>query len=645
MSICKYENTCNLPTGDNELKVLVCQLQREVEELIKSNDAALLLQNGKIAELCVYLKDNLSNSIRCLLADMGESGELAEIVNTILLATLNSTVMFIEKATDIEKSILQEGNVIQTLGYNKIADGGSALYRIRKQAAGDNIDNASIFKTKNGYVAEMIVKDNTIYSKQFGVVGDGETDDSDKMQKFFDYKASKYVVNSGDVLLDKDIQIVHSDSVIEFSNSKLIRKANYLSNYYILNAYNVNNVVFRNIHLIGDRYEHKGTVGEWGHCLNIVDSTNIKVENSIFENPWGDGIYIGYEYTVAPVNRVKDIEVINSKIINPSRNGISICSGDRVIVKDCFIIGETRTAPNSAIDVEPEHNDSSVPHLSDVLIENVYTSTDKSGIVYMLNNYDVNSLIIKDCTSENEENAIVGFNSFGNSKITILNQLCKNIKKQAIVFHGTSENSNVDLINTTIIDNASEESNNFANSGVVLYVEGSDIHNINIDGLKVKSSKTKFGSAFMPYCTGDKKIYNLKLKNVETDSLIYLNTKIDYASSEFKIDKKYVDNYYSISIGGNNFLADEIIVPKTSAFDTVRKISLLPDGEYTVKFLNRNGFSNYVDFTSYANVYNDGVLSSVKKLKSNGDMGLIRFTIVDGELYVTEKIGEWIPLE
>lgn len=643
MSICKYENECSLPTDPNELKVLVCQLQREVEELIKSTEATLLAQNGKIAECCKYLKEHLSNSIKCLLADMEASGELDKIINDILLAVLNNTIIYLEKATDIEKSILQEGNVIQTLGYYKASDGGAALYRVKKQDSKDYIDNASIFKTKNGYVAEMIVKDNTIYSKQFGVVGDGVTDDSEKLQRFFEYKARKYVVNSGDVLLDKDIQIVHSDSEVEFVNSKLIRKANYLSKYYILNVLMAHDIVFKNLHLVGDRFEHKGTVGEWGHCINIVDSYNIKVENSIFENPWGDGIYIGYEYTVAPTNRVKDIEVINSKVINPSRNGISICSGDRIVVKDCFIIGETRTAPNSAIDVEPEHNDSSVPHLSDVLIENIYTST-KSGIVYMLNNYDVNSLIIRDCTSENEENSIVGYYSTGNSKITILNQLCKNVKKQAIVLYKMGENTNVDIINTQVIDNASSESNILVNSGLVIYVEDQDVHNINIDGLKVKSSKTKFGSAFNIYSSSDKKIYNLKLKNVETDSLIYLNTKIDYDTAEIKIDKKYIDNYYSINIGGNNFFANEIIVQKTSAFDTVRKINLLPDGEYTVKFLNRNGYSNYVDFTYYTNVYKDGVLFTEKKLKSNGDMGILKFTILKGDVHITEKIGTWITL-
>lgn len=643
MSICKYENTCNLPTDSNELKVLVCQLQREVEELIKSNEATLLAQNGKIAECCQYLKENLSNSIRCLLADMEASGELDKIINDILLSVLNNTIIYLEKATDIEKSILQEGNVIQTLGYSKASDGGAGLYKVRKQVSGDQIDNASIFKTKNGYVAEMIVKDNTIYSKQFGVVGDGVTDDSDKLQKFFNYKARKYVVNSGDVLVDKDIQVVNGDSEVEFINSKLVRKPNYLSKYYILNVNGVHNVVFKNLHLVGDRYEHKGTVGEWGHCLNIVDCSNIKVIDSIFENPWGDGIYIGYEYTQAPKFRARDIEVLNSKVINPSRNGISICSGDRVVVKDCFILGETRTGPNAAIDIEPEHNDSSVPHLSDVLIEGVYVST-KSGIVYMLGDYDVNSLIIKNCIAENVEYGIIGYQSFGNSHILIENQTCKNVEKQAIAIHGTGENSNVDIINTSIIDNASNDSNNYVNTGIILNVGDVDVHNINIDGLKVNSSKTKFGSAFFIYCTADKKVYNLKLKNVETDTLIYLHNCIDYASSEIKLKYKYVENYYQVNIGGNNIFADELIVPKTSAFDTVRKIEKLPDGEYTVKFLNKNGYSNYVDFTSYQTVYNDGLLFAEKRIKSNGDMGILRFTIIEGELHITDKIGEWIPL-
>lgn len=80
MSICKeFEEGCNLPSSPNDIKILLKQIKVKLELLSKDTEAKLLLHDGKIAELCRYLKDNLSNSIRCMLADMEASGELNKI--------------------------------------------------------------------------------------------------------------------------------------------------------------------------------------------------------------------------------------------------------------------------------------------------------------------------------------------------------------------------------------------------------------------------------------------------------------------------------------------------------------------------------------------------------------------------------------
>ena len=71
MSICKeIEEGCNLPSSPNDLRILLLKINKQVNELVKNTEAKLLLHDGKLAELCRYLKDNLSNSIRCMIADM-----------------------------------------------------------------------------------------------------------------------------------------------------------------------------------------------------------------------------------------------------------------------------------------------------------------------------------------------------------------------------------------------------------------------------------------------------------------------------------------------------------------------------------------------------------------------------------------------
>lgn len=75
---------CNIPSSPNDIKLLLIQIKREVEELTKTTEAKLLLHDGKIAEMCKYIKDNLSNSIRCLIDSMKLSGELNEIITTAI---------------------------------------------------------------------------------------------------------------------------------------------------------------------------------------------------------------------------------------------------------------------------------------------------------------------------------------------------------------------------------------------------------------------------------------------------------------------------------------------------------------------------------------------------------------------------------
>ena len=76
---------CNIPSSPNDMKILLKNIKAEVDELVKTTEAKLLCHDGKIAELCKYLKDNLSNSIRCLLDSMQLSGELDEIINDSIL--------------------------------------------------------------------------------------------------------------------------------------------------------------------------------------------------------------------------------------------------------------------------------------------------------------------------------------------------------------------------------------------------------------------------------------------------------------------------------------------------------------------------------------------------------------------------------
>lgn len=183
---------CKLPSDDNSLKVLVCQLKREVEKLLKETEATLLAQNGKIGECCTYLKDNLSNSIRCLLSDMEASGELDEIITETILneiTVINKKFeneidpdnMFgltdsskLQAAIDKALELIEEGQKC-TIKLNHIFDITGENITINKPVNREKLiitgDNGGLIKNDSGYmfvkgetsyVTDMEIKDTTI---------------------------------------------------------------------------------------------------------------------------------------------------------------------------------------------------------------------------------------------------------------------------------------------------------------------------------------------------------------------------------------------------------------------------------------------------------------------------------------------------
>ena len=83
----KKSPCCDNP-GSNEMEIKCAQIKRMIRELAQKTEAKFLIQQGKIDDLCLYLKDNLSNSIRTLLDDMEQSGELADIITETIMTEI-----------------------------------------------------------------------------------------------------------------------------------------------------------------------------------------------------------------------------------------------------------------------------------------------------------------------------------------------------------------------------------------------------------------------------------------------------------------------------------------------------------------------------------------------------------------------------
>lgn len=142
-------------------------------------------------------------------------------------------------------------------------------------------------------------------------------------------------------------------------NGTIKLKSNNLSQYYIVNLNGANINLSGSGKIIGDKFSHTGTTGEWGMGINVSDSENIVISDITIKECWGDCIYVG--------NSSKNVTIDNCTLIDGRRQGISVTSANGVTIKNCNISNVNGTSPQYAIDIEPNIGDT----IDNVLIDNV----------------------------------------------------------------------------------------------------------------------------------------------------------------------------------------------------------------------------------------------------------------------------------
>src|SRR5690606_16439042 len=132
--------------------------------------------------------------------------------------------------------------------------------------------------------------------------------------------------------------------------------------------------------LVGDRDKHTGTKGEWGMGIRVQGSNNVKIIGANISDFWGDGIYITRDGGVNSKNILIDQAVIQRN----RRNGISVISGDNIVIQNSSFINNTGTNPMAAIDIEPNTPKDSLGYIK---IHNIKTTQNRVGVQVSMMNF------------------------------------------------------------------------------------------------------------------------------------------------------------------------------------------------------------------------------------------------------------------
>jgi hypothetical protein len=202
-------------------------------------------------------------------------------------------------------------------------------------------------------------------------------------------------VPDGEYYVDAEAKIWLKSNMklIMSKNAKIKALGNSNTGYDIIELDGVKNVTISGGQIIGERYKHSGSEGEWGMGIGVYDSTNITISNVTISDCWGDGIYLGSFNEDNPQASSKYITIENCTLKNNRRNNLSIVCADYVTVNNCNFDDANGTDPQFGICIEPNFDTNPNEHIT---ISNS-TFNDNAvaalGIITISNDISINNCI------------------------------------------------------------------------------------------------------------------------------------------------------------------------------------------------------------------------------------------------------------
>ena len=331
-------------------------------------------------------------------------------------------------------------------------------------------------------------------------------------------------------------------------------KPNNFTHYRILDIEYAENVtVTGSGHIYGDKTVHTGTTGEWGHCVAIYDSKDVTIEGINIHDAWGDCIVVSAYESGEHSN---NIIIKNCTLDNGRRQGISVTSSNNVQIINCNISNINGTAPESAIDYEPNADETQC----NCIVENCLIDNCIQGIIgYCPDSALASNYHIRNCKITNvKENGIaaVGISNveisnceintskdYPDSKAAVLLQKTNAIVRNSIIeandnIVGIFQMQNKKLIvegcivscNNYSIRSASNIylDGNIFNSKEFLYINGAVVNDSTICNNTINSSVIIRGSKYKFYnnkvTISEGQLNNIfNSNNDHIDNLIYNN--------------------------------------------------------------------------------------------------------------------------
>ena len=198
--------------------------------------------------------------------------------------------------------------------------------------------------------------------RNHGARGNGSTDDTAAFQRAINALPSgggTVVVPNGTYVIDptRKVKLRGKMHLQLASGAKLLAKANSAPRAYVLYAENAHDLEISGGQIVGDRYRHKGTTGQWGHGIMIRGCNRVTVRDIRLSDCWGDGISVASRKLTtqkAPWAPSQDVVIANIVSTGNRRQGMSIGGVRNMKVYDSEFSNTRGIEPGCGIDIEPD---------------------------------------------------------------------------------------------------------------------------------------------------------------------------------------------------------------------------------------------------------------------------------------------------
>lgn len=241
-----------------------------------------------------------------------------------------------------------DGWIVRTLGYYTDGDGGEGVYRYWAASTATANDGTVIDPTNLSGRFILIVEHNTISAKQFGVKGDGTTDDTTQMQAAVDAAAAasyNLVVHPGTYLCSALLPRTNTRVIgAGFATIFKLKAASTNGIFRAVPGTPVDNVLLRGFKIDGNKANASSSAD---HCR--MGGNYITIEDVFIENCAQCGVNIGYDLSTNVT--LRNVRVLNPATASNNYGGIAFTRVNNGEIIGC-VVESTESYMAYAIDLE-----------------------------------------------------------------------------------------------------------------------------------------------------------------------------------------------------------------------------------------------------------------------------------------------------